>query len=117
MAITAPDSIYRKERSYYLDLLQTQVMRLRTDPRRHFDVADQLRELSRLTPGYIQASLVVGDTVFHRVCCNLQPLFLNAICSLVREHFDPVTGYQIADMLEAAVPAEVRNPYCPPATW
>ncbi|OQD63081.1 hypothetical protein PENPOL_c010G00167 [Penicillium polonicum] len=116
MAITAPDSIYRKERSYYLNLLQAQVVQLRTLPGCRLHVATQLRELSRLTPGYIEASLVIGDTVFHRTCCNLQPLFLHAICSLAGDS-DPVTGYQIADMLEAAVPAEVRNPYCPPATW
>ncbi|KAL2695514.1 hypothetical protein AAEP93_003607 [Penicillium crustosum] len=105
MPLVQPDSIYRMERSYYLDVLETQVHRLRTNPGRRLQVVDHLKELAQLTPGSIEASLVIGDTVFHQTCCNLQPLYLNAICSLLGDD-DPALGYQIADMLEAAVPAE-----------
>ncbi|KAJ9483670.1 hypothetical protein VN97_g9727 [Penicillium thymicola] len=116
MAIAAPDSLYRMERSYYLDLLQAQVVQLRADPRRRFLVIDQLKELSQKTPSSIEAALIVGDALFHRLCCTLQPLFRDAIFSLLRDS-DPVVGYQVADMIEAAVPAEIRNPYSPPAGW
>ncbi|KAJ5589203.1 hypothetical protein N7537_011881 [Penicillium hordei] len=116
MAITAPDSIYRKERSYYLDLLESQIVQLRTDPGRRLHVVEQLRELSQLTPGSIEASLVVGDTLFHQICCDLEPLFLAGVVSLLGDT-DPVTEYQVADILEAAVPAEVQDPFNHPATW
>ncbi|KAJ5926493.1 hypothetical protein N7516_008266 [Penicillium verrucosum] len=116
MAIVAPDSIYRIERSYYLNLLQAQIMHLRTDHRRRLFVIDQLKELSQKTPGSMEAALIVGDTLFHRLCCTLQPLLLKAISSLLSDS-DPVIGYKVADMIEAAVPPEIKNPYCPPAGW
>ncbi|KAJ5490263.1 hypothetical protein N7453_011088 [Penicillium expansum] len=116
MTIADPDSIYCKERSYYLDLLQVQVVQLRTDPGRHLHVVEQLRELSQLTPGYIEASLLIGDTLFHQICCALQPLFLTAIATLVGDT-DPVAGFRVADALEDAVPLEVRDPFKHPATW
>lgn len=116
MPLAQPDSIYRRERSYYLDILQSQINRLRTNPARRLQVVDHLKELSQLTPGCIEASLVIRDTVFHRACCNLQPLYLNAIRTLLGDS-DPALGYQVADMLEAAVPAEIRNPYHYPPGW
>lgn len=116
MPLVQPDSIYRRERSYYLDILQSQINRLRTNPGRRLQVVDHLKELSQLTAGCIEASLVIRDTVFHRACCNLQPLYLNAIRTLLGDS-DPALGYQVADMLEAAVPAEIRNPYHYPPGW
>ncbi|KGO75229.1 hypothetical protein PITC_010820 [Penicillium italicum] len=116
MTIPDPDSIYRRERSYYLDLLQTQVVRLRTDPGRRLHVVEQLRELAQMTPGYIEASLLVGDTLFHQICCTLQPMFMAVIVTLLGDS-DPVSGYRVADALEAAVPLEVRDPFNHPATW
>ncbi|EKV12714.1 hypothetical protein Pdw03_1555 [Penicillium digitatum] len=116
MAILARDSVYWRERTYYLDLLQTQVVQLRSVPDCRLHVVDRLRELAQMTPGYIEASLLVGDTIFHRICCALQPLLPTAIATVSRD-FDPVSGYRVADVLEGTVLLEIRDPFNHPAIW
>ncbi|KAI3198415.1 hypothetical protein CBS147311_6441 [Penicillium roqueforti] len=116
MDIPAPDSIYCKDRSYFLDLLHAQIMQLRSKPGLRFQVAEKLRELSLMTPGCIEASDIVGDTVFHRTCCALQPIFYTAIATLLG-NISPVCVLRVADELEAAVPLEIQNPWSHPDTW
>ncbi|CAG8886233.1 unnamed protein product [Penicillium egyptiacum] len=116
MTKPAADSIYVRERAYFLDLLVTQIVKLRSDPGNRLFVVQGLRELSRLTPGCIEASRVVGDTLFHQICCTLQPLFQPAVATLLAD-IDEFDGYRVSDALEGAVPPEARDPFNRPATW
>lgn len=109
MACAAPDSIYARERSYYLDLLQRQIYELRFNPDSRLQVVSRLGELLNLTPGYIEASNLLQDTCFHQICCTLNPILQNAMVAL-RADNDPSTGYKVSDELENAVPLMVRDP-------
>ncbi|KAJ5794206.1 hypothetical protein N7457_000805 [Penicillium paradoxum] len=109
MILAAPDSVYAKERTYYLNLLECQVNDLRWMPERHLQVIERLVELHNLTQGYITASHLLEDACFHQICCTLQPILSSAILTLRRDS-DPVSGYRIADELENAVPLAVRDP-------
>ena len=91
-------------------------MQLRSKPDLRFQVVEKLRELSLMTPGCIEASDIVGDTLFNRICCTLQPIFYTAIATLLG-NISTVCVLIVADELEAAVPWEVRNPWSHPATW
>ncbi|KAJ6142965.1 hypothetical protein N7471_002418 [Penicillium samsonianum] len=115
MTIPARDSMYGRERKDYLDLLQSQVMKLRADPSLRLHVVERLRDLHRMTPGCLEGSQVVSDTLFHQICCTLQPLYRIAIATLIGDS-DPASVYRVADMLEGAVPWEVRDPFNTPAT-
>ena len=116
MTIPARDSVYVGERTHFLRVLETQIVKLRVNPGNRLFVVQGLRELARLTSGCLEASRVVGDLVFHQMCCTLQQLWQPSIATLLA-NADEFDGYRVADALEGAVPPEVRDPFNCPATW
>ncbi|KAJ5459222.1 hypothetical protein N7530_011166 [Penicillium desertorum] len=116
MTIPARDSVYVTDRTHFLRVLETQIAKLRANPGNRLFVVQGLRELARLTPGCLEASRVVGDLVFHQMCCILQHLWQPAIATLLADA-DEFDVYRVADGLEGALPLEVRDPFSCPATW
>ncbi|KAJ6190395.1 hypothetical protein N7519_000416 [Penicillium mononematosum] len=116
MTIPARDSVYVTDRTHFLLVLETQILKLRANPANRLFVVEGLRELARLTPGCLEASRVVGDLVFHQICCTLQHLWQPAIATLLADA-DEFDGYRVADRLEGALPLEARDPFSRPATW
>ncbi|CAI7610433.1 unnamed protein product [Penicillium glandicola] len=102
MTRAAPDSVYARDRTYFLNLLQRQVMDLRSGPSLRPLVIERLRELSQMIPGCIEASHI--------------PIFHIVIAILCQDD-DPIRGYIVADQLERAIPVEIRDPTGHLAKW
>ncbi|KAJ5951156.1 uncharacterized protein N7479_009569 [Penicillium vulpinum] len=109
MTCPAFDSIYNRERGYFLDLLQRQVLELQACPDHRPRVIEAIRELASMVPRYLGASQVLGDTRFFHICCALQPILYSALVTLCEDN-DPIKGLMVAGLLESAVPWEVRDP-------
>ncbi|KAJ5185679.1 hypothetical protein N7491_006450 [Penicillium cf. griseofulvum] len=118
MSGVAFDSLYSRDRFYYLDLVRRQVLELLARQPDITTIIEGLRELSKMTPGLTESAIFLDDWLFHGTLCALLPVIHSAIASLTGECVDIVVTSAISQRLLEAVPVEIRrDPYIPPLSW
>jgi hypothetical protein len=109
MANTPDDSIYAKERTYFLNNLECQVYALKRHPDSLPRVLESLVELRTMTHGCIGMAVLLQDHCFANICLNLQTILQTGI-ALLREDGSAVTRGNVAEQIENAVPLSIRDP-------
>ncbi|KAJ5860498.1 uncharacterized protein N7529_007808 [Penicillium soppii] len=109
MANTPYDSIYGRERTYFLNNLECQVYDMKIHSNTLPRVLDSLGELHTMTNGCIEMAALLEDHCFEKICRDLQPILAQGI-AVLREDGGAVTRAIVADHIEGVVPLSVRDP-------
>ncbi|KXG45610.1 uncharacterized protein PGRI_033770 [Penicillium griseofulvum] len=118
MSGVAFDSLYARDRAYYLDLVRRQILELVAVQPDIPTIVEGLRELSAMTPGITETASFLGDWLFHGTVVALEPIIHRAIDSPTSECIDITLRCAISQRLLAAVCEEMRrDPYGIPLSW